>query len=87
LTAIANPGGIYTWQASSMLSIMPASSNVVISWQSLSSATGCVLQENVNLTMTNWFTVTNLPVRTNGLIQVVVPLSLISNHFYRLESP
>jgi hypothetical protein len=70
-----------------MLGITTSGSNVVISWQSLSSATGCVLQENSNLTVTNWLTITNLPVLTNGLTQVVIPQSLISNHFYRLESP
>jgi hypothetical protein len=87
LTATANPGGIYTWQASPMLSITPSSGNVIISWQSLSSAAGCVLQGTSNLKPTNWLTVTNLPVLTNGLNQVVVPVSPTSAHFYRLESP
>ena len=87
MTAVAYPGGIYTWQASPMMSITPAGSNVVISWQSLPSATGYALRENSSLAVTNWLTVTNLPVLTNGLNQVVVPLSLISSHFYRLKSP
>jgi hypothetical protein len=41
--------------------------------KTLSSAAGFALQENSDLATTNWVAVTNLPVLTNGLDQVVHP--------------
>jgi hypothetical protein len=66
---------------------MPSSGNLLLSWQASSSAAGFVLQEESDLAMTNWVTVTNLPALTNGLNQVVIPLPLSGNQFYRLISP
>jgi hypothetical protein len=87
LTATSYPGGIYTWQSLPMLNIAPSSGNLVISWQALSSATGFAPQANSDLATTNWIVLTNLPVLTNGWIQVVIPRPLGGNQFYRLEKP
>lgn len=58
--------------------------NAVISWPQ--TILGYSLQENSNLTTTNWATVTNLPVVANGQNQVALPASRTSL-FYRLILP
>lgn len=87
LAATASPGGIYTWQSSPVLSILPSGGILLITWQASSSAAGCVLQENSDLSTTSWVAVTNLPVMTNGLEQVTIPLFLSGDRFYRLMGP
>ncbi len=87
VAAASYPGGIYTWQSIPALSIMLSSGNLLISWQASSSTASFVLQEDSDLAMTNWVTVTNLPAQTNGLNRVVIPLPLSGNQFYRLTSP
>lgn len=88
LAAVAFGGGIWTaqTQVSPSMSIKTATSNVVISW--LKPSTDFVLQQNTNLTTTNWTTVTNAPVFnfTNLNDQVTLPKSA-TNNFYRLKTP
>jgi hypothetical protein len=55
--------------------------NALISWSG--TIIGYELQENSDLTTTNWVNVTNQVYLTNGLNQVTVPLTS-SNQFYRL---
>jgi hypothetical protein len=47
---------------------------------------GFVLQQNSDLTTTNWSTDAITPMQTNALNQVVVSPSA-SNDFFRLKSP
>lgn len=56
--------------------------NVFITWPGAISGYG--LQQNSDLTTTNWVNVANLNNITNGLNQVIVPVSG-SNEFYRLR--
>jgi hypothetical protein len=66
------------------LAIASAGTNTAISWPSPPG--GFVLEQNSNLTTTNWITVTNAPFQTNGLNQLnVAPLT--HAEFYRLEYP
>jgi hypothetical protein len=64
---------------------LSASGNsVVIAWPG--SISGYVLQQNANLSTTNWVTVTNLDSVVDNLHQVAVPITN-SNLFYRLFLP
>ena len=76
-------GGIYTSQLAParMLSITVADGNQVISWTIPSSS--LVLQENSDLTTTNWTDVTTSPAVTNYQNQVTRPPS--GNWFFRLK--
>jgi hypothetical protein len=56
--------------------------NVLITWPGAIS--GYALQQNSDLTTTNWVNVTNLDSVVNGLHQVIVPVGS-SNAFYRLN--
>lgn len=56
--------------------------NFSISWPS--PPTGFVLQQSSNLITMNWTAVTNTPILTNGLNQVVLPRST-NSQFYRLQ--
>jgi hypothetical protein len=49
LAAAGYPGGIYTWQSVPVLSIVPSSGNLLISWQATSAAAGFGLQEDSDL--------------------------------------
>jgi hypothetical protein len=66
-----------------VLNVALASNDMLITW----SATypGLVLQENDDLTTTNWMTITNPIVQVGGQNQVLIS-SPIGNDFYRLES-
>ncbi len=66
------------------LKITRFSTNLVLSWPV--PPADFVLQRNSNLTTTNWTTVTNTPVITNGLNQVTLSLPA-TNQFYRLKYP
>ncbi len=66
------------------LSIALSNANVVVSWPSPPGSFG--LQQNSDLTATNWTTVTNLPAFINGQNQVILPAQS-SNQFYRLQYP
>ncbi len=66
------------------LGITRSGTNVIVKWPSPPS--GFVLQQNTNLATTNWLTVTNAPVITNGLNQVILTSTNI-RQFYRLKYP
>lgn len=66
------------------LSIAPSGTNVVVSWAWSSS--GFVLQQNSDLTTTNWITLTNAPAVTNWKNQLLVSPGA-GNKFYRLSRP
>jgi hypothetical protein len=57
-------------------------SSVLVFWPAPSD--GFVLQQNTNLTTTNWVAVTNPPVVVNGEKQVTVS-PLVGNRYYRLQ--
>ena len=86
LVATGN-GGIYTWQTTPtpVLSLTPSDSSFLISW--IVPSMPFVLQENLDLTTTNWTDVTTTPILnfTNLHHEVSVPLSS-TNRFYRLKS-
>ena len=60
-----------------------AGASVVVSWNGL--INGYILQQNSNLSTTNWVDVPLLDVVTNGLHQITIPASS-TNVFYRLSS-
>jgi hypothetical protein len=66
------------------LGIAPSGTNLVLSWPSPPG--GFVLQQNSDLTTTNWLTVTNTQTIINGLNQVFLVPST-GNEFYRLNYP
>jgi hypothetical protein len=66
------------------LNIALSGTNVLLSWPTPPG--DVVLQQNLDLTTTNWNTVTNMPAVTNGQNQVVLP-SGSSSQFYRIEYP
>jgi len=66
------------------LGIAPSGTSLVLSWPSPPG--GFVLQQNFDLTTTNWLTVTNMPTNTNGQNQVFLVPST-GNEFYRLKYP
>jgi len=57
-------------------------SSVLVFWPAPSN--GFVLQQNTNLTTTNWVAVTNPPVEVSGEKQVTVS-PLVGNRYYRLK--
>jgi hypothetical protein len=87
LVAAAKDGGIYTLQttANPSLSITASGGNAVICWTIPSMSFG--LQENSNLTGTNWTQVGTIPSLnvTNFHNQVIVPITG-NSAFYRLKS-
>jgi hypothetical protein len=66
------------------LDIKRSGTNVLLKWPSPPG--GFVLEQNTNLATTNWLTVTNGSIITNGLNQVVLPRPT-TNKFYRLKYP
>ena len=87
LSAVAYPGGIYTWESLPVLNLTQASGNVVLSWQNLSSASGFALQQNSDLASGNWTSVPNTPTLVNGTHQITLPIASSGNNFYRLVGP
>jgi hypothetical protein len=82
------PGPIFTWQLVPTLNITVAGTNAVLSWPDLSSTAGYVLQQNSDLTTTNWIDVTDTPTLNLTNLQNQVLLSPTNgNSFYRLRSP
>jgi hypothetical protein len=81
-------GGIYTSQTtlSPRLNLTPATTNLTLAWTVPS--TNFVMQQNLDLTTTNWIDVTNPPVLnlTNLQNEVTLPMSSGSG-FYRLKTP
>jgi probable HAF family extracellular repeat protein len=66
------------------LAVSVSNSDLVLSW-----ATNTLtfnLFQNSALSKSNWVAVTNTPIVTNGLHQVVIPGLLVGNSFFRLQS-
>jgi hypothetical protein len=68
-------------ESAPILSISTANGNVIVSWTSQGAF---VLQQNSDLTTTNWTDVPIVPILTNGLNQVTVS-PVLGNQFYRLR--
>jgi photosystem II stability/assembly factor-like uncharacterized protein len=87
LTAAVWGHSIYTSHSTptASLNITPSGRNIVLSW--IVPSMDFVLQQNADLTTTNWTDVTTTPTvnLTNLQNQLIVPLSN-SNQFYRLKS-
>jgi hypothetical protein len=90
LVAASFYGGIYLLPLA--VAIPPPTLNIGVSvrqafltWLT-NNSTGYNLQQNTNLVSTNWLAVTNLPVVTNQLYQVIVP-STNRQDFFRLNLP
>ena len=82
LVAVVNGGGIYM----PMLGISLSSSGVVLSWPT--NSINFALQQNVDLSQTNWVDVTNLP--TLNLTNLQYELTMPATNgwgFYRLKTP
>lgn len=91
LAAIASGpggGGIWTLQTAPapQMNTTPANGNLTLSW--IIPSTNFVLEQNLDLTSTNWTDVTNMPVLnlTNLQDEVTLPLTNGSG-FYRLATP
>jgi hypothetical protein len=87
LVAVA-PGQVYTFQSppTPWLNLKPSGDSLALSW--IVPSANFVLQQNSDLSTTNWTDVTNMPVLnlTNLQNQVMQPLSA-GNNFYRLKTP
>jgi hypothetical protein len=70
-------------QPAPMLTITHSGNAVVVSWSS--SFTGFILQQNNDLSTTNWIDVTNAVSVVGEQSQVIMPPTS-SNNFYRLKS-
>lgn len=66
------------------LGIAPSGTNLILSWPSPPGS--FVLQQNSDLTTTNWMALTNLSTITNFQNQMILPLTP-GNRFYRLKYP
>ena len=66
------------------MGIKLSGANPVLSWPSPPG--GFVLQQNADLTTTNWTAITNTPTFTNGQNQIIL-LPTNGSQFYRLEYP
>jgi hypothetical protein len=66
------------------LGIVSAGTNLILSWPSPPG--GFVLQQNSDLTTTNWMNVTNIPAIANFQNQVILSPTT-GSQFYRLEYP
>jgi len=84
--AAVNGGGIYTRQFTPepVLNITSASNNLVLSW--IVPSMDFVLQQNSDLTTTNWADLTNKPTLNLTNLQYQVSVSLTNGRsFYRLR--
>jgi hypothetical protein len=86
LIAAVDGGGIYTWETTRapLLTVATASGKVVISWTIPSM--DFELQQNSDLSTTNWTDITVTPTVTNVQNQVTMPLPVGGNRFYRLKN-
>ena len=83
-------GGIYELpfgvaSAPPVLNINASASQAFLTWLT-NNSTGYTLQQNTNLVPVGWLAVTNLPLVTNQLYQVTVPITNRQD-FFRLISP
>jgi hypothetical protein len=81
------PGAVYVSQSIRVLTITPSGGDAILAWPELSATTGFALEQNSNLAKTNWLGVTNSPGVRNGQYQLVIPLSLPGDRFFRLKAP
>lgn len=82
------PGPIYTSYTppSPQLNLAPANGNLALSW--LVPSTNLVLQQNLDLSTTNWVTLTNTPTLDVSNLQNQAVLTPATGHaFYRLATP
>jgi hypothetical protein len=84
VVAAVRGGGIYTWQASlpPRLNLALQDDNLVLSWTGSSTFT---LQQNPDLSTTNWIDDAVQPVFINGQYQVVLQLGGSRTNFFRLK--
>ena len=83
-----NQGDLYTLQytPSPQLNLTTSGNNLALSW--LVPSTNFVIQQNLDLTTTNWVTLTNAPVLNLTNLQDEVILSPTgSSGYYRLATP
>jgi hypothetical protein len=88
VAAVGYGGGIYTLQTTPapQLNLASAGHILTVSW--IIPSTNFVLQQNLDLTTTNWTEVTNLPALNLTNLQNQVTLSPSnSSSFYRLKTP
>jgi hypothetical protein len=88
MVAVANGGGIWTSQITPTpsMNITPTNSNLTLSWTVPS--TNFVMQQNLDLTTTNWTDVMNPPVlNLTNLRDEVILSPTNSSGFYRLKTP
>jgi hypothetical protein len=76
-------GGIYVSPPEVLLSGTVSSNSIVLSWPT--NATGFGLEQNLDLTTTNWVAVTNAPTTTKGNKQVLLSITNNDNLFFRLK--
>ncbi|MDB6066965.1 MAG: hypothetical protein JWR26_3173 [Pedosphaera sp.] len=74
----------YLLAAPPALSIRTGSGKIILSWPT--NQTGFVVESKSGITSTNWTTVTNVPVLTNGLFTFTNTMTG-GNKFYRLRGP
>ena len=84
LVATANGNLIYTWRAIPFLTIARSVGDLTVSWRSMSAALGYELEQNSDLTTTNWLNV-GLPVNDDGTNRSVSLAETTSNSFFRLR--
>ena len=80
---LGRTGGIYVSPPEVLLSSTLFSNNIVLSWPT--NATGFGLEQNPDLTTTDWVTVTNAPTLTNGNRQVRLSATNVGYLFFRLK--
>jgi hypothetical protein len=88
LVAVARGGGIWTSQSTPapQLNLAPLSSNLAVSW--IIPSTDFMLQQNLDLTTTNWTDLTNTPgLNLTNLQDEVILTPTNSSSFYRLKTP
>ena len=82
--AVVLNGGIYTSAPDQALSTLTSSDGrMVVAWSA--SAPGFRLQQNSDLTTTNWTDVTSAPTVTNLQNQLILVPAPTGNNFYRLK--
>lgn len=84
LVALANYGDIFTWQYQPTLLSAGCNTNVTISWQHSPFAVGFILQENTDLSSSNWTDVGSLVTDdgTNFNVNIMSPGNAL---FFRLK--
>jgi hypothetical protein len=87
LAAVTDSGGIWTLQTTPIpqMTLTPGNGNLTLSW--IIPSTNFVLQQNLDLTISNWTDVTNIPVLDLMNLQNEVTLPATNGSaFYRLAT-